>query len=601
MPHSGEVGKVDDQQQSDADSQVRVYGVKPHKGETPRQIVDGFLEATTSDEAEYDTAREYLTPALSKHWRQWSSHLTVLSSGPGGSEQQGGPGAADDDPHAKQTTVTLSGRQIAAVDAAHAYLVERRDFSTGVHLVKTGGEWRIDSLPDGLVLSEDDFYRNYQSVDLYYFAAPAPGDSPEVAARRHDALVADPVYLRTRIDLLPATVNALLASPSGWLSPAVRTAVPQGTRAASVSLDDSQQDLTVRVALPGTGSGGHSRTGAATAEAFDRNCPRIAAQLFQTVQAVESSGLSSVTLQRPDGSTACELGRALANSEYAPSNLVGTTGRQFYIDDHHHLVSTTSSASTAARVKGPLGSNAQPALRSVAVRRDAEVAAAVRQDGRALYVAQLAPGATLGHAVLTSSAEKSSPGLSAPSWDGFGNLWIADRDSGDPRLLMLRGGTGTPVEVGVDGLDGQAIRAVRVSADGARIALLVGDGTTDSLQIGRIDYAGTADAPSVAVNGLHTVTPQLADVKAASWAGPTRLVVVGHENHGVEQIQYVDVDGSQEANPTLTGISAADSVAGTEDQSRPLLAEYDGTIYRLPPEGNWKQLTPKGTAPVYPG
>jgi hypothetical protein len=42
-------------------------------------------------------------------------------------------------------------------------------------------------------------------------------------------------------------------------------------------------------------------------------------------------------------------------------------------------------------------------------------------------------------------------------------------------------------------------------------------------------------------------------------------------------------------------------VAGTEDQSRPLLAEYDGTIYRLPPEGNWKQLSPKGTAPVYPG
>jgi two-component system sensor histidine kinase MtrB len=166
---------------------------------------------------------------------------------------------------------------------------------------------------------------------------------------------------------------------------------------------------------------------------------------------------------------------------------------------------------------------------------------------------------------------------------------------------MLRGGTGTPVEVGVEDLEGQAIRAVRVSADGARVALLVGDGTTDSLRIGRVEYTGTADAPVVTVSGLHTVTPQLADVKAASWAGPTRLVVVGHENHGVEQIQYVDVDGSQEANPTLTGISAADSVAGTEDQSRPLLAEYDGTIYRLPPEGNWKQLSPKGTAPVYPG
>ena len=55
----------------------------------------------------------------------------------------------------------------------------------------------------------------------------------------------------------------------------------------------------------------------------------------------------------------------------------------------------------------------------------------------------------------------------------------------------------------------------------------------------------------------------------------------------MQQIQYVSTDGS--AAPALEGISEASSVAASEDQTRPLLASYNGSVYRLPLDGNWSR------------
>ena len=58
MPDDGTVDHVDSSHRADPDSQVRVFGVSPQKGERPQQIVRGFLEATTSDEATFSTAKK---------------------------------------------------------------------------------------------------------------------------------------------------------------------------------------------------------------------------------------------------------------------------------------------------------------------------------------------------------------------------------------------------------------------------------------------------------------------------------------------------------------------------------------------------------------
>lgn len=583
MPGSGEVHKVAGEQSADSDQQVQVLGIKPQPGEYPDQIVRGFLEATTSDEAEYATAKEYLTTSMAQRWDPFAK-ITVLSGGPSPVEEQAGT-ARKEGFH----TFGLSGTQVAAVDEKHAYTSgDGTTFHTSFQLVKEKNEWRIDSVDNGLVLTESDFQRIYHSVNMYYFAnLGTPGAGAPT-------LVADPVYLRRRINSLESAVSAMLGGPTDWLGPVVRSAAPKGVALYNkdtdhgVSLDDSQH---LRVRLN------------AMADRMDAaQCQRLAAQLLPTAQSQSATKITSVEVQRANGDTACTLSDERAKP-YLPETLSGVSPRQFFIDDHQQLVALPDdNSSTAETVPGVLGGSTAK-LVSAAVKRDEQYAAGVRTGGRELIVANISKSSVdPGRVALTSAAHAANDGLSAPSWDGYGNLWVADRDGSRSRLLMLRDGAGDPYEVPVPDLGDGRIQSLRVAPDGTRIAMLVKTGGRTALKLGRIERGGTAQTPVITVTALKGVTPQLEDVTAASWAGGSRLLVVGTESGGLQQIQYMNTDGSLPSTPALPGISDAASVAASEDQTKPLLAAYKGGIYRLlTQDASWKQIAAKGIGPVYPG
>ena len=577
MPDSSDVSKVGSEQRPDADPQVRVFGVKPQKNEQPLEIVRGFLEATTSDEADYQTAREYLTTAEAIRWDPFA-RVSVVSGGPQLTPQHS-LGQQDE----TDATIALSADQVAALDRDQSYTPARAAYRATLHLIKTStGDWRIDSLPDGLVLVDSDFQRIYQSVNRYYYAQLGP--DTERTSLGEDVLVADPVYVRRRIDPVTATVQALLAGPSAWLQPVVTSAFPSGTRllGEGLALDDS--------------GGLHVKLRDAVARAGRPQCERMAAQLLHTVQDLSSARVASVEVQRADGGSVCTLGRDAAQV-YAPARVEGSAGQQYYVDTANRVVSVPQSSETARRVPGPLG-DGQLKVESVVVSRDEETAAGVSTDGRTLYVAPLAPGGAARTAV-TSKGHNAADRLSAPSFDGLGDVWVADRDPQAPRLVMWR--DGQSMDVSVPNLADGRIEAVRGAADGVRIALLVERDGHTTLQLGRVERTGTPDRPQVSVTELRAVAPQLQDVEAVSWAGESRLVVVGRQSRGVQQLQYVDTDGSATYIPSLPGISKVSAVAASEDQSRPLLVDTDAGMYRLPVDNDWQQVSPDGTAPVYPG
>ncbi|MFC6374943.1 LpqB family beta-propeller domain-containing protein, partial [Nonomuraea thailandensis] len=180
--------------------------------------------------------------------------------------------------------------------------------------------------------------------------------------------------------------------------------------------------------------------------------------------------------------------------------------------------------------------------------------------------------------------------------------WVADRDPSRPRLLVLEQGAGRPVEVTVPGLDGR-VDAVRVAADGVRIALVVQheDGNS-SLVVGRIERDTSGDRPAVSVLELRPAAPELEDVTAMSWAGDSRLVVAGQEQGGVQTMRYVQVDGSTPEGPTPAALTGVRSIAASEDDRLPLVAysSADG-IVRLPAGAQWQKVLKEGAAPVYPG
>ncbi|MFE1954704.1 MULTISPECIES: LpqB family beta-propeller domain-containing protein [Streptomyces] len=585
MPDSGGMQSVEASQRPD--SQVRVFALPPRDNVGPGSIVDGFLDALTSDDPSYAIARKYLTPKAAKAW-QPGQQTVVLADGPNPRP------TSRPDPGDEGHLYEVTGRQVALVDKRQAYRPQDRTYRGNLHLTQVdtakGKQWRIDSPPEGVVLGASDFQRIYQSVNKYYYADD-PQASAEDAPKR---LVADPVFVRQWTDPLTETVREVIKGPTSWLGPVVRSAFPSHTALKSgvktLTPDDANK-LTVPL----------NRSADA---ASPSRCKEMAAQLLFSLRDLSSSSVEEVELERSDGRLLCALSEGGAQA-LAPR----TSGRlddQYFLDAKGRLVrmpGKSSSDREPERVPGPLGEGEQ-VLRSVAVSRDQDRAAAVSNTGSDLYVTSMVSGASLGDAVAHSRAKKENDGFSTPSWDGRGDLWVADRDPKNARLLMYGQGMADQEQVvPVDRLgDGARIEAVKMSADGARIALLVTEKGTTSLRIGRVERRSDGDGGTdVSVTELRAAAPQMEEVTAVSWAGSSRLVVVGREAGGLQQIRYVQCDGSAPTGQALPGLTRVSEIAASEDDGLPLLAHSDDGVVRLPSGAAWQSVLKDGTAPVYPG
>lgn len=589
MPVTGDVKAVDASQPGD--SQVQVYAVAPRDGATPNEVVDGFLESMTSDDSDFRTTRKYLTKEASRRWKP-SAETTVLAKAPNRSDRP----VHESDRSTTEVTYTLTGEQVATVDEQNAYQpLAPTDFSRTLRLVKEktpdGSEWRIASVSDGLVLGQSDFKRLYRSVNKFYFAA---GRSDAQAT-----LVADPVYLRNRSD--PATgmdtvtqaVRSLLRGPTDWLRPVVTSRFPAGTDlkkgVASLTPDD-RNVLKVPLDKKADGTG-------------QRSCRMMASQVLFTLRDLTSARVEQVELQRSDGSALCVLDADQAE-EYAPDGSSGGPDSQYFVDAKgrvERIPGSTRGSGEPEPVAGPFGNGALK-VSAVGVARDEQSAAALSQHNESLYVTSIAADGELPVPALTSKAVDPEDRLTAPSWDGRGDLWVADRDPKNSRLLRLPRGTGKPQEVSVPSLNGSRIAGLRLSSDGVRIALLVTTDGHTTLKIGRIERLGTGDDAQVSVVDLRQAAPQLADVTAMSWSGRSRLVVVGKEQGGVQQVRYVQADGSTPSSGVLPGVNQVLAIAAADDEQLPLMADTFGDgIVKLLPGDNWQTVLKEGSALVYPG
>ncbi|MFG2941737.1 LpqB family beta-propeller domain-containing protein [Streptomyces sp. NPDC048282] len=580
MPDSGDLRDVESTPRQD--TQVRVFAMPPQQDASSTEILQGFLEALTSDDPRYDTARKYLTTAAAKTWRP-ELRATVLTNGPSIQTAARLVGREDED----SITYALQGSRVATVDAQQAYAPADGSYRKTVHLTKDAksGQWRIDTLPQGVVMGKSDFQRNYTSVNKYYFASDtsAAGTGQPVA-------VADPVFVRTRVDPTTQLVRSLLTGPTSWLGPVVWSSFPTGTalkKGVSGLVPDDQNRLTVPLNVKA------SRIGTA-------KCTEMATQLLFTLRNLTPT-VDTVALQSVNGGHMCDVGEEQAETTaWRPS-----TKRPDYLyllDSKHRLVRMTTggTGTSAVAVPGPFGAGTKP-LRSVAVARDERTAAGVTSDGRSLYVTSLASAGSLGDAVLTSHGATEDDRLTAPSWDARGDLWVADRDPDKPQLYMLAQGVGQPLTVQVPELNGR-IEDVRVAADGVRIALVVEKDGKQSLLVGRIERTKSDDQQEVSVLELRSATPGSEEVTAMSWAGDSTLVVVGREQGGVQQTRYVQVDGSTPDGPAPAALTGVLAIAASEDDRVPLVADsQDDGIVRLPTGDQWQKLLKDGSAPVYPG
>lgn len=217
MPDSGDLRDVESTPRQD--SQVRVFAMPPREDASSAEIVQGFLEALTSDDPQYETARKYLTASARKTWDPDRS-TTVLADAPDPEPAHAGTG----EDTGEGFLYRLSGGKVATVDAQHAYAPDDGSYNRTVHLtrLKNSKQWRIDGLPQGVVMGKSDFQRNYVSVNKYYYASNVTSGTGTPLGT-----VADPVYVREQVDPMTQIVRALLKGPTRWLDPVVTSSFPR--------------------------------------------------------------------------------------------------------------------------------------------------------------------------------------------------------------------------------------------------------------------------------------------------------------------------------------------------------------------------------------
>lgn len=551
IPSSGPVRVGSTADSGPGDPRIRVVAQPPRGGESPAEIVRGFLEAAASSEAGGSpTARRYLAPGTSERWNP-DSGVVIYDSGPGFSSHE-----------EDNSTYVLRAHQLAAVDAQGSYSPAQPgdEVRATYRLAKVEGQWRIRDLPDGQLLTEFEFGSKFQQVALYFFDPT------------YSFLVPDPVFLPIGTALPTDLVGALLRGPTSDFEPSVRSAFPTGTALSvpAVPVDEG----VARVDL----------TDAALKAGKDAR-EQLSAQLVWTLRQVPEMARLRLTAQ---GAPYVVPGAGDEQprefwQRYDPDQLPEGTTAYFRRDGRIFSLGANSSVRP---VGGPLG-RGTVGFRTAAVSIEGGRAAAVSSDGHRLYLTGTQDGERLRTVLVGTS-------FTEPSWDRSGNLWVVDRTVHGPVVHRLRAGT-FDERVSAPGLVGVAVDVLRVSRDGTRVAVVGNQGRGARLLVGRVERAA-----ATAIVGLESITPGLVSVRDVAWTAADLLTALAREPRGVLQPFVVEVDGSEvTGRGTVPGIG---SVASAPD--RPLLAgavaQGRVSIWQWAGGTSWLE-TARGGDPVYPG
>ncbi|WP_345713027.1 LpqB family beta-propeller domain-containing protein [Kineococcus glutinatus] len=535
---------------------LQVIPEGPVPGATPVQVVSGFLRAGGTADDDHAVARSFLTAAAAERWLPDAS-TTVCAQTPSvvqdGADAAGqavpGPQAAGAD---APVAVVLDAEVVALVDG-HGRYEDRSSGSRAVVRVvlrRERGQWRIDELPDGILISALDASRTFRAFPLSFAAADGSLLVPEVRWFAYGPATA------TRI------VRELLAGPSPWLAPAVVTGAPPGTRLRLGS-------------VPVAG-------GVAVVELTDgalATTPQERRLLLSQLRAVlgRLPGVEDVRV-------------TVRNAELSgpsPGGDVPTTRPR----DERMLVLTGSGV---ARYDGGelrsalvVGSGAAD-LSHPAVSPVGGPVAFLAAAGRQLQLQQ--PG---GPAVVALTAGSV---LLPPSVDPAGWVWTGTAAG----LLVVRAAVPAAAPVAVQGPAegfGGAVTRVRVSRDGTRAVVVT---------------TGAGGAPAVAVHGVQrdergrplrlaaagpVLAPGVVAVLDAAWLGADHVALLVRRAREVDPRPVLaQVGGPVRLLPPVPG---AVSVAAGEAERGVAVGTADGRVL-VRSGADWVPVT-DGRYPAYPG
>ncbi|TIC84217.1 LpqB family beta-propeller domain-containing protein [Nocardioides sp. GY 10127] len=516
MPESGPVVEADGGSTSEADpgTVAAIDARGPEDGQSPSEVVQGFLDAMQAFPSELATAKLFLDPDVRSTWNPERTIVYAEASPPaGGTYHQ---------------RVVLTGAEELDARGAWQGRLTGTDAVLDLDLREVDGQYRIVDPPDALVVPEEWFSQRYEQVSLYFLDSTGTD------------LVPEPVYVSTDEKLATALVSGLLAGPGKALTGVVQSMFPEGLR---VDLSVPVSDGVAAVSLVGD-----------PLALGDEDVQRLLSQLSWTLG--QGSSIQAFTLT-VGGVAVRSVGGAeqipVSSPQADDPGYERTGSTLFGLRDG--LVVAGSPGDLGA-VDGPWG--ATPAdVREIAVSLDGLTVAGVSSGGTALRSAPLQQ-AGVTRTLLTGTD------LHDPHWDRLGRLWVVDSTTAGAVVRWHRSGVTGTLEV--PGVSGQDVGGLLVSRDGTRLLAVVHGSRRDRLVLARVrSSAGGRPRAAVAVSDLQGDPGDLPSrLRDVAWTSETSLTVLGRPVAGSSSLVSLGVDGSPvSVSGVTTAISGSRSLLGS--------------------------------------
>jgi len=416
LPRSSEI-KAGPEIQGDISSDYLYYSPSgPSVGETQQDILNGFINAGTGPQNDYEAARAYLTQDYKTKWNPNKEALI----------QQGNPSISFNATQEASVNVEVQ----ASVDADGHYKVMDAGTTRMLQfkMVRENGEWRISSAPDLTILIRPVFEVIFRSYSIYFYDAQ----------RTH--LVPDLRWFPSRASTATRLVNAILQGPSDWLKPAVNSAIPAGTALSLNSVTVAQGVAAVDLTSK-----------ALTATPAERRLMK--AQIRATLSQLPNVYGINISVERGPQ-------EILDLPDIAPT--IAST--QAVILEGGEL--RTLDSNMASPIPGTASLVRQTGATDFAITSSSDLVAFKGPAG--VYRAHINIFGS------TPNLVDSRPGQLAPVFDNQSFLWTLTRKAGDVVQVVSPGGIRHTLSLGW--LDSFPRRQFSISAEGSRIAILVGSG-----------------------------------------------------------------------------------------------------------------------------
>jgi hypothetical protein len=519
IPTSGAVQQGGGGQVAEPNPAV-VLAVGPQPGSQPEQIVEDYLTAGAagvSNGLDFTVARKYLYGAAAANWNPLGSVLVVDGFTPS---------------QPSDTQVTIEASVVAKVDTDGVYSETARGAPETVTfgmVQDTGGQWRIKDVPDGLILTSRQFLDQFRRVSLFFLTPDS------------QYLVPDPRWYPA-VNLATSVVKGLLAGPAPLLRDAVKTAVPQGAvlTPEAVTVRDGQAEVVL------------GPSAAVQAADHDLLVAQIQETLVQQVAQVRTvvvqAGADGPQLQgNKQLLTIGQAQAAAAGAEMLASDANGD-----------RLVAFGAPPTPVAGVAALTGLDARSPARS----ENGAMRAFLRGPNEL---------ATVPTASQPAQTLLQQPNLAAPSVDRFGWVWTASSGT-----VYAVDGRNPGVSLTPKWLAGRLVKAVRVSRDGTRIAI-VSSGPTGQDGVS-IDVAGIArderGGPQQLSDRTQRVGAALTVADSLVWYDDDLLGVLAR-GPGSATVWEVPLGGPSKALPDVAGGVA---LAGWRTERTLLVATGDGRL-----------------------